>query len=48
MIYKLGVKKIDYIKVLNINKIIKPFKKKKKYKIFIAYYLSSVRLIDNI
>ena len=47
-ILKLGVHKIDYIKLININKIIKPFKKKKKYKLFIAYYLGSVRLIDNI
>ena len=47
-IYKLGAKKIDYIEVLDINKLIKPFKKKKKYKIFIAYYLGSTRLIDNI
>ena len=43
-----GVKKIDYIEVLNINKILKPFKKIKRYRIFIAYYLGSVRLIDNI
>ena len=43
-----GVRKIDYIELLNINKIIKPYKKNKKYKIFIAYYLRSTRLIDNI
>ena len=48
MIYKLGARKIDYIEVLDINKLIKPFKKKRKYKIFIAYYLGSTRLIDNI
>jgi len=45
---KLGVKKIDYIKILDINKIIKPYKKNNKYKIFIAYYLGTTRLIDNI
>ena len=44
----LGVKKIDYLKILDINKIIKPYKKNKKYKVFIAYYLGSTRLIDNI
>ena len=44
----LGVKKIDYIKVLDINKIIKPYKKNNKYKIFIAYYLGTTRLIDNV
>ena len=47
-IYILGAKKIDYIKLLNINKVIKPYKKGNKYKIFISYYLGSVRLIDNI
>ena len=48
MIFILGARKIDYIKVLDVNKLIKPFIKKKKYKIFIAYYLGSTRLIDNI
>ena len=37
----MGAKKIDYIKILDINKIIKPYKKKNKYKIFLAYYLGS-------
>ena len=48
IIYSMGVRKIDYIEILNINKIIKPFKKKSKYKIFLAYYLGATRLIDNI
>ena len=43
MIYNLGVRKIDYIEVLDVNKLIKPFKKKRKYKIFIAYYQRSTR-----
>ena len=47
-IFQLGVKKIDYIELVDINKQIKPFKKNKKYKLFIAYYLDSTRLIDNI
>ena len=47
-ILNLGVKKIDYLTILDINKVVKPFKKNKKYKIFIAYYLRSTRLIDNI
>ena len=46
--YSMGVKKIDYIEILNINKIIKPFRKNIKYKIFLAYHLGSTRLIDNI
>ena len=47
-IMKYGISKIDYIKIIDVNKIIKPFKKIKKYKIFIAYYLGTTRLIDNI
>jgi len=47
-ILDLGVTKIDYIQLLDINKLIKPFKRNNKYKIFIAYYLRSTRLIDNI
>ena len=43
-----GAKKIDYLTILDINKIIKPYKKKLNKKIFIAYYINSVRLIDNI
>jgi pantoate--beta-alanine ligase len=47
-IFTLGIKKIEYFKILDINKIIKPYEKKNNKKIFIAYYLNSVRLIDNI
>ena len=47
-IFNLGAKKIDYIMLLDINKIIKPYKKNNNFKIFIAYYLSSTRLVDNI
>tara|TARA_B100000809_G_scaffold201447_1_gene202039 strand:- start:47 stop:523 length:477 start_codon:yes stop_codon:yes gene_type:complete len=45
---KLGVTKIDYIKVLDINKLIKPYNNKNEYRIFIAYFLGKTRLIDNI
>ncbi len=45
---QLGVKKIDYIKVLNINNFNFLRKKSKNYRIFIAYYLGKTRLIDNI
>ena len=48
IIYSLGIEKIDYIKIINLNKTIKPFKKNPIYKIFISYYIRSVRLIDNI
>ena len=47
-LFKFGIKKIDYIEILDINKIIKPYQKRNKYKIFIAYYLGTTRLIDNI
>jgi len=42
----LGVNKVDYLEVVNINKfhVVKNFKEK----IFIAYYLGNVRLIDNL
>jgi len=48
IIFQFGVRKIDYIKLLDINKQTRPFKKNKKYKLFVAYYLGSTRLIDNI
>ncbi len=48
IVHRLGVNKIDYIKLLNINKLIKPYKKNKNYKIFISFYLRNTRLIDNI
>ena len=47
-IRELGVNKIEYIEILNINKLIKPYIKNNKYKIFVAYYLGGTRLIDNI
>ena len=47
-ILKLGVNKIEYIRILNINKLIKPYVKNNKYKIFVSYYLGETRLIDNI
>jgi len=46
--FQFGVKKIDYVKLLEINKQARPFKKNKKYRLFVAYYLATTRLIDNI
>ena len=43
-----GVKKIDYLECVNLYKFLKPKIKKKKFNIFIAYYLDDVRLIDNL
>ena len=47
-IFKLGASNIDYIEILDINKIIRPYKKINKYKIYVASYLGTTRLIDNI
>tara|TARA_B100000315_G_scaffold212466_1_gene209848 strand:- start:115 stop:924 length:810 start_codon:yes stop_codon:yes gene_type:complete len=47
-ILDLGASKVDYIQLLDINKIMIPRVKKNKYKIFVAYYLRTTRLIDNI
>ena len=47
-ILTLGAVKIDYLKIIDINKIVKPYIKKKKERVFVAYYLGSTRLIDNI
>jgi len=45
---KLGVQKVEYIEFFNLNTLKKPKNKKEKFKIFIAYYLNNIRLIDNI
>ena len=44
----LGVKKIDYIEFYNLSTLRRPRNKKENFKIFIAYYLNKIRLIDNI
>ncbi len=48
-IIKLGAHKVDYVENFDIKK---NFKRSKKYnkncRIFIAYYIKDVRLIDNI
>jgi len=47
-LFDFGVKKIDYIEMLDVNKLVKSRFKKNKIRIFIAYHLRSARLIDNI
>ena len=47
-ILDMGANSVDYLEFLNINKLVKPYKLKKIYKFFIAYYLGKTRLIDNI
>ena len=44
----LGSSKIDYIELYSLNTLQKPKNRKEKFKIFIAYYLNKIRLIDNI
>ena len=45
---RLGLDKIDYIKLYNYENFKIPKSKKENFKIFIAYYLDKIRLIDNI
>ena len=47
-ILKLGVKKIEYLEIIDLNTNNKISTKTKKFKIFISYYLGRIRLIDNI
>ena len=47
-IISLGVQKIDYVKCLDLKKIIYTKNFNIKFNIFIAYYINNVRLIDNI
>ena len=44
----LGVTKIDYIELYNSNTLKRPKNKGEKFKIFFAFYLNKIRLIDNI
>lgn len=46
--FKLGANKIDYVEFYNINNFRKSKRLNKNTRIFIAYYLNNVRLIDNI
>ncbi len=43
-----GLTKIDYLEVYNLKTLKKPKGKNEKFKIFIAYFLKKIRLIDNI
>ena len=44
----LGATKIDYVENLNMKKFKKHKKLKNKFRLFFAYYINNVRLIDNI
>ena len=43
-----GANKVDYIQYIKSKKLLKISKVKSKSKIFVAYYLKNIRLIDNI
>ena len=47
-ILKLGASKIEYLELIDLDTNTKISYKTKKFKIFIAYYLGMIRLIDNI
>ena len=44
----LGVKKIDYVELYNLKTLKAPKNRREKFKIFVAFYLNKIRLIDNI
>ena len=46
-ILKMGVKKIDYIEVINLDNLNKAKKYNENFNIFSAFYIQKVRLIDN-
>jgi len=47
-ISNLGIKKIDYIEAINLDKLTKAKKFKENFNIFSAFYIDKIRLIDNI
>ena len=47
-IMQLGIKKIDYVDLLNIHNMTKTISTKASFNIFIAFYLGKIRLIDNL
>jgi pantoate--beta-alanine ligase len=46
-LFELGINKLDYLELVNLKTLRKPSNSKKKFNIFIAYYLKNTRLIDN-
>ena len=46
-LFELGIDKLDYLEFINLKTLKKPTNTKKKFNIFIAYYLRNIRLIDN-
>ena len=44
----LGLKKIDYVELCNLKTLKAPKNRREKFKIFVAFYINKIRLIDNI
>ena len=44
----LGAQKVDYIECLNVKNLEYSKNSKNNFNIFVAYYLNTVRLIDNL
>ena len=47
-ILKLGIKKIEYINILNEKNLSKVYNLKKSFNVFVAFYVNKTRLIDNL
>ncbi len=43
----LGVKKVDYVEIIDLETLKKPKKNKAKFNLFFAFYIGKVRFIDN-
>ena len=43
----IGIKRVDYIELLNTKNFSKHINSNKKFNIFIAFYINKIRLIDN-
>ena len=42
-----GVKKVDYVEIIDLKTLKKPKKNKSKFNLFFAFYIGKVRFIDN-
>ena len=43
----LGVKKVDYVEIIDLETLKKPKKNKAKFNLFFAFYIGKIRFIDN-
>ena len=44
---KIGIRKVDYIEIINLKSLKKPKKYYQPFNMFISYYINKIRLIDN-